>query len=62
MTLHELQDYASSRSGFAVLDEAERGERLAEIEALWERTPELADGSHAEVRWVTRARRYRGLI
>jgi ubiquinone/menaquinone biosynthesis C-methylase UbiE len=62
MTLEQLQDYASSRSGFAVLDQAERGERLAEIEELWQRTPELAGRSHVEMRWVTQVRRCRELI
>lgn len=57
--LARLRDYASSRSGFAVLEEDVRAERLAEIDALWERTPELATG--AELRWITRVRRCRGL-
>ncbi len=59
--LARLRDYASSRSGFAVLEEAARAERLAEIDALWERTPELSSGSGAELRWLTRVRRCRGL-
>ena len=59
--LARLRDYASSRSGFAVLEDAVRAERLGEIDALWERTPELASSSGAELRWLTRVRRCRGL-
>jgi SAM-dependent methyltransferase len=55
-----LRDYASSRSGFAVLAEAVRSERLAEIDALWERTPELASAAGPTLRWITRVRRCRG--
>jgi SAM-dependent methyltransferase len=62
MTLPELRDYASSRSGFAVLDEAERARRLDEIDGLWQRTPELAGRSDAEMQWVTQVRRWRGPI
>jgi ubiquinone/menaquinone biosynthesis C-methylase UbiE len=62
MTLDQLHDYASSRSSFAVLGDLERSARLAEIDALWQRTPELAGGTHAEVHWVTRALRCSGLI
>jgi SAM-dependent methyltransferase len=59
--LPRLRDYATSRSGFAVLAAAVRAERLAEIDALWERTPELAGGAGAELHWITRVRRCRGL-
>ncbi len=59
--LARLRDYASSRSGFAVLAPAVRAERLAEIDALWERTPVLSGSAVAELRWITRVRRCRGL-
>ena len=62
MTPAQVQDYASSRSSFAVLGERERGERLAEIDRLWERTPELTGHAHVEMRWVTRVMRCSGLI
>lgn len=59
--LARLRDYASSRSGFAVLSAPVRAARLADIDALWERTPELSGGAGAELRWITRVRRCRGL-
>jgi len=62
MTLAQIRDYASSRSSFAVLGDRERRERLAQIDGLWERTPELAGSGAAEVRWVTRALRCGGLL
>jgi SAM-dependent methyltransferase len=61
MTLARLRDYASSRSGYAVLPEQERERRLEEIDRLWARTPELSEGNQAEVRWITRVRRCRHL-
>jgi len=61
-TLEQLRDYASSRSSFAVLGEAERDERLAEIDRLWERAPELAGRSQAQLHWITRVRRCRGRV
>ncbi len=57
--LARLRDYASSRSGFAVLSPDDREARLAEIDRLWERTPELA-GEGTEMRWITRVGRCRG--
>jgi ubiquinone/menaquinone biosynthesis C-methylase UbiE len=62
MTLEQLRDYASSRSSFAVLGEAARSERLREIDRLWERAPELAGRSHAQLHWITRVRRCGGLV
>ncbi len=62
MTLKQVHDYASSRSSFAVLGEDERDERLAEIDHLWERTPELSECPQIEMRWVTRVMCARGLI
>ncbi|HEX3511148.1 MAG TPA: methyltransferase domain-containing protein [Solirubrobacteraceae bacterium] len=61
ITLAQLRDYASSRSSFAVLPEQVRAERLAEIDALWRRTPALSEAGAAEIRWVARARRCRRL-
>ena len=60
-TLAQLRDYASSRSGFAVIPEAEREQRLREIDALWARTPELGGAATAAIRWVTRVRRCTGV-
>jgi SAM-dependent methyltransferase len=59
MDLPKLRDYASSRSGFAVLAPEVRAERLGEIDSLWERTPELSSGG--EMRWLSRVLRCRGL-
>jgi len=59
--LAQLRDYASSRSGFAVLAPEERSARLAEIDALWNQTPELAGHATGELPWSTRVRRARGL-
>jgi SAM-dependent methyltransferase len=59
--LAQLRDYASSRSGFAVLAPEERSARLAEIDALWEQTGELAGHATGELPWSTRVRRARGL-
>ena len=57
--LPRLRDYASSRSGFAVMAESLREKRLQEIDALWERT--FGTDELAEMRWVTRVRRCRGV-
>ena len=59
--LPQLRDYASSRSGFAVLAEDERRARLDEIDALWERTPALSGSADARLPWFTRVRCARGL-
>jgi SAM-dependent methyltransferase len=59
--LPRLRDYASSRSSFAVLPAAEREQRLAAVDALWNRTPDLAPDRTPELRWITRARRCRVL-
>jgi SAM-dependent methyltransferase len=58
--LAQLRDYASSRSGFAVLAPEERRARLSEIDALWEQTPELSGRAVTELPWSTRVRRARG--
>jgi ubiquinone/menaquinone biosynthesis C-methylase UbiE len=62
VSVQQLRDYASSRSSFAVLGEAERNERLGEIDDLWERTPELGASPGGELRWLTRARRAKQLV
>ncbi len=59
VTRARLQDYASSRSGFATLAPALREQRLQEIDRLWARTPELEGAVQAPLRWITRARRCR---
>ena len=61
ITLAQLRDYASSRSGFAVLPAWIREQRLEEIDSLWERTPALRDAPEAELRWITTVRRCAGL-
>ena len=61
ITLAQLRDYASSRSGLAVLPEQIREERLEEIDSLWERALELRDAPNAALRWITRVRRCAGL-
>jgi ubiquinone/menaquinone biosynthesis C-methylase UbiE len=40
----------------------DRARRLDEIDGLWQRTPELAGRSDAEMQWVTQVRRWRGPI
>ncbi len=57
--LPRLRDYASSRSGFAVMEPAVRERRLRELDRLWQRT--FGPAERAELRWITRARRCRGL-
>jgi len=56
--LARLRDYANSRSGFAVMPQALRDERLAQIGSLWQRTFG-GGGDPAEVRWITLVRRCR---
>lgn len=59
--LVQLRDYASSRSGFAVLAPDERARRLDEIDRLWHSAPELAGAERARLRWITRVRRGVGI-
>jgi SAM-dependent methyltransferase len=61
ITLEQLRDYATSRSGFAVLPEATRAQRLDEIDRLWARTPALSGARRAVLRWITVVRRCRRL-
>jgi ubiquinone/menaquinone biosynthesis C-methylase UbiE len=61
ITLARLRDYASSRSSFATLEPPERESRLAEIDRLWARRPELGDAREVTLRWIARVGRCRGL-
>jgi SAM-dependent methyltransferase len=61
VTLGQLRDYATSRSGFAVLSARTREARLEEIDRLWARTPALTGTPEAALRWITVVRRCRGL-
>jgi SAM-dependent methyltransferase len=52
-----LRDYYLSTSRLATMEAAERAERLARIDEVWEREPELRGRSTATLHWRTPVRR-----
>jgi SAM-dependent methyltransferase/predicted GNAT family N-acyltransferase len=55
--LRTLRDLASSRSGFAVMDQAQRERQLARVDELWASEPALAGATSVRLPWIARARR-----
>lgn len=56
-----LRDLASSRSGLALMEDAQRALVLAGLDRLWEQEPELLGRTDVLLPWRTRVRRCRGL-
>jgi ubiquinone/menaquinone biosynthesis C-methylase UbiE len=57
-----LKDYLASLSQVATMDEAERAEYLAGVDAIWDSEPELAGHETTTLRWRTTVRRSRRLL
>jgi len=57
--LARLRDLASSRSGFAVMEQAQRTRQLARVDELWASDPQLAGATVVRLPWIARARRCR---
>ena len=57
-----LDDYLASTSQVATMDDAERAEFFARVDALWATDPDLAGRETTLLHWRTTVRRARGLL